>query len=616
MLEIQNMSFFRAGAQLFSSVSFKVFDGQRIGLVGRNGCGKSTLFRLILGEINPDIGEIVLQPGKTLAYVEQEIINTKKSALEFVIEGNQELNELEVILQCKNHDSAWFDAQQRYESLDGYSAKARAAQLLNGLGFVADEIFRPVSDFSGGWRMRLNLARALMQRADLLLLDEPTNHLDMEAIIWLENYISNYPGSIILVSHDREFLNATVNGIAHIYNAGMDFYAGNYDQFESARIERLNQKTRAFSAQQEQISHLEDFVRRFRAKATKARQAQSRLKALERLSRIAPVQMDEGYFQLKISAPERSPDPLLNCEQLGFSYDDGRLLDRVNLTLRSGTRIGLLGPNGAGKSTLVKLLAGEILPASGKLEVATGVRIGYFSQHQLENLIGSATPLEHLQVFAAGETTLTLRSFLGSFGLGGDNEDRPVASFSGGEKSRLALALLAWQKPHVLLLDEPTNHLDLEMRDALTLALETYSGAVVLVSHDRSLMRAVTHELWLVSDHSVRYFDGDLDDYARWIESRHALKLPQSQDSLPHVHRSKPRKKALLSRQVKLEADLLLLQRELKAIDEALSDPETYSDTDSQVLISLAERRAGIEADMAEIEEVWLELEMSLDDLV
>lgn len=534
MLTIQNITYLQSGTTLLQKINFQVYPGQRIGLVGKNGCGKSTLFRLIRGEIKPDSGELSMQSGKTIAFVEQEIINSHQPALDFVLDGDVELRQLEQILAREQHDPAWFEAQHRYEAIHGYVAKARAAQLLDGLGFASDTLERPVSSFSGGWRMRLNLARALMHRADLLLLDEPTNHLDLEAILWLEQYLARYPGSLILISHDREFLNSCVNRIAHIHNHAIDCYTGNYDDFERARAERIAQHDHAFQQQQEKIAHLEDFVRRFSAKATKARQAQSRVKALERLTRIAPAHIQDGHFELEIEAPERSPDLLLRAGKMGFSYGNKALFYNIDLVLRAGARIALLGPNGAGKSTLIRLLVGELTPTSGTLEITPDIRIGYFAQHQLENLDSEATPLQHMEKLAPKITTLALRNFLGRFGLAGNNEDRPVASFSGGEKSRLALALLAWQKPHLLLLDEPTNHLDLDMRDALTLALEEYTGAVVLVSHDRSLIRAIADELWLVADGNASLFDGDLEDYKTWIETRRPRETTQGL-SLIHI---------------------------------------------------------------------------------
>ena len=616
MLNIQNLTCLQGGIPLLQNINLQVYANQRIGLVGKNGCGKSTLFRLIRGEIRPDGGEISLQSGKTIAFVEQEIAHSSQPAIEFVLDGDVELRLLEKMLAREQHDPAWFDAQHRYEAINGYVARARAAQLLNGLGFANDTLERPVTSFSGGWRMRLNLARALMNRADLLLLDEPTNHLDLEAILWLEQYLARYPGSLILVSHDREFLNACVNRIAHVHDQTIDCYAGDYDNFESARAERIAQQNQAFQTQQAKIAHLEDFVRRFRAKATKAKQAQSRVKALERLTRIAPAHVTDGHFELEIEAPERSPDLLLRADGMSFGYGVNFLFRNVNLVLRAGARIALLGPNGAGKSTLIKLLVGELHPTLGKLEITPDIRIGYFAQHQLENLDSSSTPLQHMERLAPKETTLALRTFLGRFGLAGDSEDRPVASFSGGEKSRLALALLAWQKPHLLLLDEPTNHLDLDMRDALTLALEEYTGAVVLVSHDRSLIRAVADELWLVADGEAKLFDGDLEDYKSWIETRRPREASaQAQpEKLRREAAPKPNRKALQSKQSKLETALASAQTELAEINRQLADPATYEKISRTEIANLNTAHASLEKKVADLEESWLELEMAIED--
>lgn len=615
MLNIQHLTYLQGGIPLLQNANLQVFANQRIGLVGKNGCGKSTLFRLIRGEISPDNGEVSLQAGNTIASVEQEIINSNQAAIEFVLDGDVELRQLEKKLGCDTHDAAWFEAQQRYEAIDGYAVRGRAAQLLNGLGFASNTQTKPVCHFSGGWRMRLNLARALMHRADLLLLDEPTNHLDMEAIIWLEQYLTNYPGSLILVSHDRDFLNAVVTRIAHIHNRQIESYTGNYDAFEHARAERVMQQTTAFQQQQKKIAHMEDFVRRFRAKATKAKQAQSRLKALERLIRITPVQVEDGHFQLQIDAPERSPDVLLHVNKVDFGYDGNCLFQQVNFILQAGMRIALLGPNGAGKSTFIKLLMGEINPTSGCVEIAPDVRIGYFAQHQLENLDNAATPLQHMERLAPKESAQVLRNFLGRFGLAGDSENRPIDSFSGGEKSRLALALLAWQKPHLLLLDEPTNHLDLDMRDALTLALEEYTGGVVLVSHDRSLVRAVADELWLVAEGKVSLFEGDLEDYKNWIETRRLNDTTQSQKPKPRQKLgSRPSKKTLLTKQSKLEAALVIAQKELAEASRQLADPSTYSNCTLDEIDKLSEIHANLEKRVAEIEEDWLKLEMAMEE--
>jgi len=616
MLNIKNLSYLQGGIPLLENVNLQAYTNQRIGLVGKNGCGKSTLFRLIRGMIKPDSGEVSIQPGKTVAFVEQETANSDQPALEFVLDGDAELRLLEKTLARENHDTEWFDAQHRFEDIDGYGAKARAAQLLNGLGFANDTLENPVTSFSGGWRMRLNLARALMRRADLLLLDEPTNHLDLEAILWLEQYLASYPGSILLVSHDREFLNACVNRIAHVHDHAIDCYTGDYDNFERSRAEKIALQNQAFNKQQEKIAHLENFVRRFRAKATKAKQAQSRIKALDRITRIAAVHVTNGYFELEIEAPERSPDLLMRAEKMGFAYGDKVLFRNIELVLRAGARIALLGPNGAGKSTLIKLLVGALQPTSGTLEITPDIRIGYFAQHQLENLDNAATPLQHMERVAPKETTLALRNFLGRFGMAGDNEERPVASFSGGEKSRLALALLAWQKPHLLLLDEPTNHLDLDMRDALTIALEEYTGAVVIVSHDRSLIRSVADELWLFADGEAKLFDGDLEDYKSWIETRRPREVAtQSRQEKPSTQRSqRPNRKALQSKQNKLETVLATAQAELAVVDQKLADPATYASPDRDKISEMNAAHARLEAKVAELEESWLELEMAMED--
>ncbi len=616
MLNIQNLSYLQGGIPLLNDVNLQAYSNQRIGLAGKNGCGKTTLFRLIRGEIKPDSGEVSMQPGKTIAYVEQEIANSDQPALEFVLDGDVELRLLEKTLARENHDTRWFAAQQRYEDIDGYGAGARAAQMLRGLGFANDTLARPVTSFSGGWRMRLNLARALMHRADLLLLDEPTNHLDLEAILWLEEYLARYPGGILLVSHDREFLNACVNRIAHMHDQTIDCYTGDYDDFERARTEKIALQNQAFNKQQEKIKHLEDFVRRFRAKATKAKQAQSRLKALDRITRIAAVHVTDGHFELEIEAPQRSPDLLIRAKNMGFAYGDKTLFMNIELVLRAGARIALLGPNGAGKSTLIKLLVGALQPTSGTLEIIPDIRIGYFAQHQLENLDNAVTPLQHMERVAPKETTLALRNFLGRFGLAGDSEDRPVASFSGGEKSRLALALLAWQKPHLLLLDEPTNHLDLDMRDALTIALEDYTGAVVLVSHDRSLIRAVADELWLVNEGQAKLFDGDLEDYKRWIETRR----PREAASQPRQEKQRtqdaprPNRKALQSKQKKLESLLTTAQAELAAVTGQLADRATYVSSDREKISELNAAHTRLKEKVAELEESWLELETLMGD--
>ncbi|MDT8364577.1 MAG: ABC-F family ATP-binding cassette domain-containing protein [Nitrosomonas sp.] len=619
MLTIRGLSFLQSGVPLLHDINFQVFADQRVGLVGRNGCGKSTLFRLIRAEITPDQGEVSLQKGKTIAFVEQEIAGSAQTALNFVLEGDIELQQVQSILEKNTHDADWFAAQHRLEEIDGYGASARAAQLLHGLGFSQVELNQSVNSFSGGWRMRLNLARALMRRADLLLLDEPTNHLDLEAILWLEEYLARYPGSLIVVSHDREFLNACINQVAYMHDGVIDTYKGNYDQFERALVERTSQQEQAFQKQQQQIAHMEDFVRRFRAKATKAKQAQSRLKALERLVRIAPVHSKGDHYQFRIEAPERAPDLLVQAESVGFGYGDQLIFNQVNLSLRVGARVALIGPNGAGKSTLIKLLIGELKPTTGLVDINPDIRIGYFAQHQLEYLDGNQTPLQHMQKMAPAETELALRNFLGRFGLAGNDENRPVATFSGGEKSRLALALIAYQKPHILLLDEPTNHLDMEMRDLLTFALEEYPGAVVLVSHDRSLIKAVADELWLVAHGSAGLFEGDLKEYEQWVKNNRTVTERVNPDTASHndavlsENKPRPNKKSLITKQAKLEILLTSTQAELDSINNRLVDCATHETIAPKEMHVLDQDRRSLEKKLIELEEEWFELQMRIE---
>lgn len=616
MLTIDRLTYQHGTQVLFQDASLTIFDRERVGLIGINGAGKSTLFRLILGEIRPDGGEISLQNGKTLAHVAQEILNTEQNALAFVVDGDSELRALEHTLAGNNHDEAWFAAQSRFEEIDGYGAPARAAQLLAGLGFADDAIQRPVSSFSGGWRMRLNLARALMRRADLLLLDEPTNHLDLEAILWLEGYLTQYPGALLIVSHDRAFLNATVNRIAHITERKIDPYGGNFDQFEEARAEKIRQQQAAAEQHQQQVEHLESFINRFRAKATKARQAQSRIKALARLEKVLPIKAEDGAFNLSFTAPERLPNVLMTVEKTSFAWADTPQLANVSLTLTRESRIGLLGPNGAGKSTLIKLLAGELTPAAGRIHLAEKAGIGYFAQHQLEHLDSGATPLAHLARLASPTLpTQVLLDFLGRFGFAQDADNRLVGEFSGGEKSRLALALIAWQQPAILLLDEPTNHLDMQMRDALSVALDAFDGAVILVSHDRSLIEAVADELWLVSDAKVTPFDGDLNTYQTWLAERRVRQAPVKPAEKKAPRPVRVNSKSLLSKQQKLEAELARLQEKLAAIDQQLADPALYQSGDSAAVQALTNEREGLLLRQAELEESWLELSLQLEEL-
>ncbi len=519
MLSFHEVSLRRGTRLLFRNASFTIHRGDKTGLVGPNGAGKSSLLALIQSELSPDGGQVQMPPDLVIAAVSQEITALKRPALEFVLDGDRELRRLERELRAAEAQGDGLrqaEIHARLEAVGGYQARARAARLLDGLGFATGDLERPVAEFSGGWRMRLNLARALMCRSDLLLLDEPTNHLDLDAVIWLQEWLRTQPGTLILISHDREFLDQVCDHILHLDQGQIRHYRGNYSAFERLRAQALSQQQAAYRRQQQEKQRLLQFINRFRAKATKARQVQSRIKVLERLSEIAPAHVDSP-FHFRLRRPEHLPFPLLRLEQAELGYPGKIVLRQVDLSLNPGDRIGLLGPNGAGKSTLIKTLAGLLPPLAGHWLSAEQIRIGYFAQHQLEQLNGDRSALEHLQQLDKRAEEQKLLSFLGGFGFSGDHATTAVANFSGGEKARLVLALVVYQRPNLLLLDEPTNHLDLEMRHALTLALQDYEGALVLVSHDRHLLRCATDQLWLVADGKVRPYQGNLEDYRRWL---------------------------------------------------------------------------------------------------
>jgi len=522
MLQLRNVELRRGTRRLLEDADLTVYPGQKLGLVGANGCGKSSLFALIMGELHPDAGEVLVPAGWEIAHVAQQTPSGDQPAIELVMDGDRELRQVQhdlAVAEAAGDGLRQGELHARLEAIGGYTAESRAARLLHGLGFSPGEERRPVDSWSGGWRMRLGLARTLMCRSDLLLLDEPTNHLDLDAVIWLESWLRAYPGTLILISHDRDFLDAIVRQVAHIEQGRLNYYTGNYTAFEALRAERLSQRQAAFVRQQQEIARIQGFVERFRAKATKARQAQSRLKALERMEHIAPAHVDSP-FHFAFRAPPSLPRPLLTLEGGRAGYGERLVLDRIKLDLVPGDRVGLLGPNGAGKSTLIKVLAGRLPLLAGEQRQAQGLRIGYFAQHQMDQLRPDESPLKHLQRLAPEATEQVLRDYLGGFDFAGDKALEPVAPFSGGEKARLALALVIWGRPNLLLLDEPTNHLDLEMREALSEALQDYEGALVVVSHDRHLLRVTVDQLLLVDGGREAPFDGDLDDYPAWLLRR------------------------------------------------------------------------------------------------
>lgn len=611
---------------LFENASFTLHHGNRVGVVGANGAGKSSLFALVLGELQPDAGELEVPQGWVMAHVAQEVPSSEQSAVDYVLDGDRELRALEAELAALGRDEDGLRFAQlhaRYDGIGGYQARARAARLLNGLGFTAGDEHRPVNHFSGGWRMRLNLAQALMCRSDLLLLDEPTNHLDLDAVLWLQDWLRAYPGTLLLISHDRDFLDAVTDRIVHLENGSATLYSGNYSAFEMRRAEVLSQGQAAFERQQREIAHVRAFVDRFRAKATKARQAQSRLKALARMETIAKAHVDSP-FDFRFRPCHKLPSPLLCLREASVGYGLNAILADVQLSLGPGDRVGLLGANGAGKSTLIKTLAGELPLISGTRIKAQEVRIGYFAQHQIEQLRIDESPLWHLQRLDNQTTDKELRSFLGGFGFQGDAALANVAPLSGGEKARLVLALLVYQRPNLLLLDEPTNHLDLEMRHALSLALQDFEGALVVVSHDRYLLRTVADEFWLAGDGRLARFEGDMDDYRRFLSEAktrtadsQVARAPEScsrkdrrREEAEHRQRLRPLRQALQEAEAVLEK----LDRERQRIEHALADPALYeTDEKKKLLQSLFREKAALDRRMETAEAAWLEASEALE---
>lgn len=628
MIRLQNLTLQRGPQRLLEGAELTLHPGQKVGLVGANGAGKSSLFALLLGEFTPDGGDCQIPPDWRIAHMRQEVDTLDRLAVDYVLDGDAELRRVQAALHAAEaaHDgTALARLHVELDNADGYTADARARKLLAGLGFANEQMDLPVSSFSGGWRMRLNLAQALMCPSDLLLLDEPTNHLDLDAILWLEAWLKGYPGTLMLISHDRDFLDEVVGHVVHVEQRKLTLYRGGYSAFERARAERLAQQQQAFEKQQAQREHMEDFIRRFKAKASKARQAQSRIKALERLEELAPAHIDSP-FDFAFREADKVSSPLLDLAEGSLGYAEKQVLNQVKLQLVPGARIGLLGPNGAGKSTLIKTLANELQPLGGRLQRGENLVIGYFAQHQLDALDAKASPLLHLQRIAPGEREQVLRDFLGGFDFRGNRCDEPVLRFSGGEKARLALALIAWGKPNLLLLDEPTNHLDLEMRLALTLALQDFEGAVMVVSHDRHLLKSTTDEFLLVADGRVVAFDGDLEDYARWLIDYRARQQPASatESSADKTDKRAMRQAAAALRQQlaplkrqadKLEKDLAAVQEQLAVLEQRLGDAALYEAARKEELRELLARQAELKAREGDLEESWLVALESLETL-
>ena len=634
MLRLANLTLRRGDTLLLEDAALTVHAGHKVGLIGANGSGKSSLFALITGAIDADQGDVSLPPSWVIAHVAQETPATQVSALEFVLDGDAELRTVERALAAAeaHPDTAGEELAElhhRFEAIDGYSARARAATLLAGLGFAPERHGEPVARFSGGWRMRLNLAQALMTRSDLLLLDEPTNHLDLDAVLWLEEWLQRYPGTLLIVTHDRDFLDAVVDSIVHIDGRKLRAYSGNYSEFEREHALLLAQQQAAYAKQQRQIAHLRSYIDRFRAKATKAKQAQSRIKALERMELIAAAHVDNP-FSFTFPATEIRARQLVRLEHATLGYAGTPVLAEVDWAILPGERIGLLGPNGAGKSTLLAAIAGELEPLSGQRLTAQGLQVGYFAQHQLEQLRLDESALWHLRRLEPAAREQELRDFLGGFDFRGDRVTAPVAQFSGGEKARLTLALLVRQRPNLLLLDEPTNHLDIEMREALTEALQDYEGALVVVAHDRHLLRATADELWLVADGALTAFDGDLDDYREWARTRRARELAPRAEKTPASapdRRAHKRAQAAerqrvadlrkpLQREIAdIEAELQSLETEKGALETWLASADAYVEENKEQLVEALERRGDLVWRLARAEAHWLELQAKLEEI-
>lgn len=629
MISLTNASLRHGTRLLFDRASFAIHPGQRVGLTGANGTGKTSFLRLLCGDLQLDSGELFLPSGWRIAVVKQETPSSARSALDYTLDGDAELRELQAALEAAVEQED-FERQAtlhaQLENVGAYDAESRAATLLSGLGFKAQDIGKSVAEFSGGWRMRLNLAQALMCRSDLLLLDEPTNHLDLDAVIWLESWLRRYPGTLILISHDREFLDTVVDHIAHVERQGLTLTRGNYSQFEAKRAEQLANQQAAYEKQQREITHMQSFVDRFRAKATKAKQAQSRLKALARLEHIAPAHIDSP-FRFAFKPTGLVPHQLLALEQAAVGYTDTPLLNNVDFKLNSSDRIGLIGPNGAGKSTFIKLLAGALPTQKGERSTAKDTRIGYFAQHQLDHLRPEDSPIQHLQRLDPKATEQQLRDHLGGFGFQGDRVFEAVAPFSGGEKSRLALAILVYQAPNVLLLDEPTNHLDMEMRLALTLALQSYEGAVVTISHDRHLLRSNCDQLFLVADGVIQPFDGDLDTYPAWLKKHNSQSDSSGEAEKPSTNsaenkREQKRRDAEMRKALapqrrlvsQLEDKIAKCEKVLAEIESTLADASLYEAERKKDLQKLLAKQTEQKKALAEIEDQWTEASMALEE--
>lgn len=614
MLTLQQITLSRGNKVLLDKASVTLYDKQKVGLVGYNGCGKSSLFAMILGQLTADTGECLINNGLRISHLSQQLPDSDEPALDFVLAGDVDYLSLMQRLAKAEKEGNDADVLACHELLiqtGGYSKPAQAASIMAGLGFEGDEQKRAVNSFSGGWRMRLSLARCLMKPADLLLLDEPTNHLDMEAIFWLEKWLKQSPAAILIISHDREFLDAFATHILHMEQQGMNLYTGNYSQFEQTRAQKLALQQTLFEKQQQKINHLKSFVERFKAKASKAKQAQSRVKAIARMETVAQAQIDSPFSFSFYPCP-RASSPLINADKVTAGYDAQKpILKKMNLILNPGDRIALLGPNGEGKSTLIKTLTGSLPPIDGQIHHSTHLKIGYYAQHQLEELDYRLSPVETIQALSPEAREQTIRDYLGGFAFIGDMATNPIHHFSGGEKARLALAKLVWLKPNLLLLDEPTNHLDLEMRAAIEIALQSYEGALILISHDRHLLRTTVDDFYLVYQQAVQPFKGDLDDYHQWLLSRESGK-ESNQPANANQYREK---KTLQNRIKKLEQMIDQHHQRLSDLETTLADLSLYEESQKNKLQTLLAQQKTLQRELSSIEDEWMEHANTLETM-
>jgi len=620
MLSFNNLELVLGGKTLFDDVSLTIHHHQKVGLIGANGTGKTSLFKVIKKEIEVDQSSVSYPNDLRISYLAQEVPASDEIALQYVLSGDYRLLEIQHEIELAEKEEKFeilAELYETYSALDGYSAKSKAEQLMVGLGFKSEDFNKPLKDFSGGWRVRLNLAKTLMQPSDLMLLDEPTNHLDLDAILWLSNWIKSFPGALILISHDRDFLDDCVSFIAHLYHQSIELYSGNFTQFEILRAAKLAEIQSNYVKQQKEVAHMQSFINRFKAKATKARQAQSRVKALEKMELIAPAHIDSP-FNFTISETEKISNPLISLSDSSLGYNTS-ILSMVNLSIAPGDRIGLLGPNGAGKSTLIKSIVGSISLIDGQREAGTNFKVGYFSQHQVDDLDLSISAFTHIQRLDETQTEKQIRTYLGGFNFKGDKVKDPIHLFSGGEKARLAFAIISYQKPNILLMDEPTNHLDMEMRHALTIALQTFRGAILLISHDRHLLNSSVDHFYLVDNGRVDIFNGDLNDYKNYILD---IKSSDIKETKKKVKSSKDNRednskliKSLNIEISKLEKRLLRLNTKLDEANLKLADPDLYKDDSSDNLQDLIRNQLELSNEVELADQEWMDKVTHLESL-